>query len=206
MSLLFIAATPIATGPHHILSLYPLPHILVGVAIAGIWRLFRDSPGWLVWMARGTASAAVTLIVVSNLTLAGVFHSRLVSDGGRGYWSEAIYDLGEALQSEYPEKTVVLLDWGLDAPLAVLSQGGIKMNAAFWRILFEGNSGPWLNALIRDPGNVFVIRSDKFAFNQIIHDHFMEAYLRQQDLKVEERKFFQRDGEHLFSILSFDQR
>ncbi len=203
LTLLFLAATPIATGPHHILSVYPLPHIMVGVALAGLWRIWHERPKPLVWISRLTVVAAIGMVIIPNLFLAQTFHTRLVSQGGNGYWSEAIYDLSEAMKHEYAGKTLVLVDWGFEQPLDVLGQGKFDLQPVFWRILAEEDPGPWLTTMIRNPQAVFAIRSDKFTWNAAIKKRFQDVYLKQQDLVVEERKFYQKNGEHVFSVLRF---
>jgi hypothetical protein len=202
LTLLFLAATPIASGPHHILSLYPLPHLLVGIVLAGVWELGRDRPWWLSWAVRAIPAAALALLIGSNLVLAQRFHERLITEGANGYWSEAIYDLSDAMKTRYQGKTVVLLDWGLEQPLVILGKNQFKLNIPLWRMLAEPNSDAWLTELIRDPNNLFAIRSEKFAWNADIHKRFQDAYLKERPT-VQEEKFFQKNGEHAFSVLRF---
>jgi hypothetical protein len=146
-------------------------------------------------------------LVGSNLFIAQKFHEQLATKGANGFWSEAIYDLSDAMKTapEYSGKTLVLLDWGFEQPLIVLGQSKHKLSVPYWRILAEESPGPWLTSLIIDPNNLFAIRSEKFAWNATIHKRFKDAYLREQDLMGEEEKFFQKNGEHAFSVLRFSR-
>jgi hypothetical protein len=77
-----------------------------------------------------------------------------------------------------------------------------RLDPVFWRILAEPQED-WLRALIREPGRVFVRRAPRFAFDARIHERFDAARRQEPDLTVEERKFFQRNGEPSFSVLRF---
>jgi len=107
------------------------------------------------------------------------------------------------MKHEYAGKTLVLVDWGFEQPLDVLGQGKFDLQPVFWRILAEEDPGPWLTTMIRNPQAVFAIRSDKFTWNAAIKKRFQDVYLKQPDLVVEERKFYQKNGEHVFSVLRF---
>lgn len=43
--------------------------------------------------------------------------------GGTGNWSDGIYALNSWLETHDPGQPVVAVDWGIEQPLAVLSQG-----------------------------------------------------------------------------------
>ncbi|HKO96194.1 MAG TPA: glycosyltransferase family 39 protein [Pyrinomonadaceae bacterium] len=203
LTLIFIAATPIAIGPHHILSLYPLPHMLVGLALAGIWSVAEERPPWLLWTARGAAVIAISWMILTNLTLARAFHHRLIKQGGDAYCTEAIYELSDQLKGEYAGKNLVVLDWGFEQPLVILGKDKFKQEVVFWRVLSEEAPGPWLSTMIKNPNNLFLIRAEQFAFKDVIHKRFKEAYSKEKDLVVDERKYYRKNGTHVFSVLTF---
>jgi 4-amino-4-deoxy-L-arabinose transferase-like glycosyltransferase len=204
--LLAIAAVPMATGPHHVLSLYPFPHLLLGVALAGLWHAGRNAPRGLLWPTRLAAAAGFFVLFVSNLALAETFHERLAVRGGDRYWSESIYELSAALARDYPGDVAELLDWGFEQPLIILGKDRIPLHPLFWRI--QGDPAPegWLADLIRQPHRVFVRRAPPFAFDRTVHDRFDAAVKQAPDLAVEERQFFQKDGQLSFSLLKFRPR
>ena len=199
--LLAVAAVPMALGPHHTLSLYPFPHLFLGVALAALWR--AGAAGGLGRAPRLAAAAAFTLLLASNLLLARTFHERLASRGGARYWSESIDDLAAALARDYPGETAELLDWGFEQPLIILGKDRFRLDPVFWRIQQDPDPGPWLAALLHRPDRLFVRRAPRFAFDAKVHERFDDAVRQQRDLAVEERTFFQRDGQPSFSILKF---
>lgn len=201
--LLAIAAVPMTLGPHHSFSLYPFPHLFFGVALAALWRAGTGAARGLGRALRLLAAAGFSLLFVSNLLLAQTFHERLASRGGAWYWSESIYDLSAALERDYPGQTAELLDWGFEQPLIILGKDRFRLDPVFWRIQQDPDPGPWLADLLHQPDRIFVRRAPRFAFDRKIHERFDAAVLRQRDLAVEEREFFQRDGQPSFSILKF---
>jgi hypothetical protein len=199
--LLAIAAVPMAVGPHHSFSLFPFPQLFLGVALAGLWhaggtRGFRAVP-------RLAAAAGFSLLFASNLLLAQTFHERLSSRGGARYWSESIYDLSAALERDYPGQTAELLDWGFEQPLIILGKDRFPLDPVFWRIQRDPDPGPWLADLMHRADRVFVRRAPGFAFDEKINERFDAAVRQQNDLAVQERKFYQRDGRLSFSVLKF---
>jgi hypothetical protein len=201
--LLLIAAVPMATGPHHVISLYPFPQLFLGAGLAALWLAARSAPLALFWPTRLAAAAIFALLIASNLLLAETFHERLSTRGGDRYWSESIYDLSAALLEDYRGETVELLDWGFEQPLILLGADALKLDPVFWRILADPAPEAWLASLIRQPGRVFVRRSPRFAFDKRVHDRFDAAKKSVPDLQVEEKTFFQKNGDPSFSILKF---
>lgn len=201
--LLLIAEVPMAVGPQHVLSLYPFPHLFLGIGLAGLWQVGKSAPRGLLWPIRLAAASCFCLLLASNLLLAETFHERLAARGGARYWSESIYDLSAVLQKEYAGETVELLDWGFEQPLIILGKDKLRLDAVYWRILEDPAPGLWLAPLMREPGRVFVRRSAQFAFDKRVHERFDAVWREAPDLAVAERKFFQRNGELSFSILAF---
>jgi len=198
-----LVAVPMATGPHHVLSLYPFPHLFLGIALAGIWIAAGNASRRLRWPMRLTAAATFLALFVSNIALAETFHRRLATHGGSRYWSESIYDLSPALLKDYAGDQVELLDWGFEQPLIILGKDRIHLDPVFWRILADPEAQNWLVDLVRRPHCVFVRRASNFASNKAVHDRFDAAIRLAPDLKIEERRFFQRDGQLSFSLVKF---
>ena len=201
-----LAAVPIAIGPHHALSLYPFPHLFLGVALAGIWIAVDSARRGMRWVIRSLASAAFLALFVANLALAETFHRRLAVRGGSRYWSESIYDLSEPLLKDYSGDQVELLDWGFEWPLVILGNDRLHLDPVFWRILSDPNAVGWLCDLLRQPNRVFVRRAPNFVFAKAVQERFDAAIRLTPELKVEERPFYQKDGQLSFSLLKFVPR
>lgn len=203
LTFLSTALTPFAIGAHHIVAVYPLPHLLVGLALAGLWQVGRGLPAWAGWFARGVAVVSLVGIVSANLFLAQAFYGRLATQGGRGAWSEAIYDVYDVLQRDYAGQTIQLMDWGFEKPLVMLGQGRLKLATPYWRASTEDSRSPWLGNLVTQPNQVFVVYADKFVEVPTAQERFKQAYQQQPNVVVEEQRFYQKNGEHVISLLRF---
>lgn len=203
--LLFLAATPIATGTHHVLALYPFPHLFVGVAVSRLWQLRIKARRHLAMVLRVALGCVVLLVVTSNLFLADAFHKQLATNGGYGYWSATTYDLYDTLQAQYHGETVVLLDWGFEQPLIVLGHDQFNIQVPYWQVVNNPNesSSVWMSTLMHTPNVVFVMWADRFAFSPAVHERLWKTYESEKDLTLSEHKFYQPDGTYLFSILRF---
>ena len=108
-----------AGSVHHLVLVYPFPHVFVAGSAFGIVESVRR-PGFR-RVLRAVLVLAALLIVVDGVRLALGFHVRLARQGERAVWSSAIYDLHESLLKMRPVQTVAL-DWGIAAQIRFLSR------------------------------------------------------------------------------------
>jgi hypothetical protein len=152
---------------HHLALLWPLPHALIAVAAAWLWRRRFVKPVVIILVS---ALAATNILVINE------FYALMLRNGGTPRWTNAIYGVAEHFKRA-PAKAVVLLDWGLLCPLRILSRGTLPLDAQM-NILDESvPAKQWdtsVTRLLSDPGTVFltnvepqlpgaVDRLDKFA-------------------------------------------
>ncbi len=91
---LFATLTPVGGGHHHIINIYPWPHILVGsvltdgikVLVQRLHTRYRAGPQVM-------AGLVVAVLVASNLALLGQTFRVLDRTGGAGRWSDSVYTL-----------------------------------------------------------------------------------------------------------------
>ncbi|HSE39445.1 MAG TPA: glycosyltransferase family 39 protein [Acidobacteriota bacterium] len=118
----FIYITDMATGPHHVLMLYPFQYVLIATLLFGTQNKFSSRMLIRVFV--------LILLVLANLIIDARYVSSFGLMGGSGTWSDAIYDLAKYGQKQN-NKTFLLMDWGLSNQLLVLQGSGInKQNAA----------------------------------------------------------------------------
>jgi 4-amino-4-deoxy-L-arabinose transferase-like glycosyltransferase len=204
--LLALAAVPFVSGPHHLISLYPFPHLFFGAGLAGLWVAGNSLRSPMRWLPKAAAAAGFALLLTSNLALAQTFHRHLAARGGWRFWSESIYELSEVLQKDYADDVIELLDWGFEQPLIILAKDRLHLHAVYWQIQSDPGSEQWLSTLVRRPQRIFVRRAEPFAFDPVVHQRFDDALARSPDLRVEERKFYQKDGQLSFTILKIQPR
>ena len=98
---------------HHWALVAPLPQLAVGCVGLALWERGRGR-GWLIGLF-------ASVLGFQGLALARQYHE-IFTYGGRPTWSEAIDPLADALLRAEPEH-VVILDWGVETPLRLLSAG-----------------------------------------------------------------------------------
>ena len=119
LTTVFVLVLPGAQGIHHALLAYPLPHLLVVVALVTFVRSGaperRSRRAALVF-------ALTALLLASDLRVVHATQRLIDETGGRGYWSSTIDDFAREVR-ERTDLTVVSLDWGFNEQLILLTDG-----------------------------------------------------------------------------------
>jgi hypothetical protein len=143
-----LLAIPRASRIHHVLNVYPFPHLLVAVAAAALWRERRLA-------LRALAVAGVGLAVAGSLRVDGRVLATALETGGSGRWTGAVAELGRALP---PGVAVTSLDWGFDAPLRLL-RPDLELDEPVWRMF----GAPGATHVLRgEPGHVVLVWAPGF--------------------------------------------
>ena len=122
---------PRAARIHHIMNVYPFPHLVVALFLVRLWTA-RRGPAWI---GRGLATAATAAIVLGNVWIDTRVLGTLAESGGRGRWSGA---LEEWVQTVSDDATIVSLDWGFHAPLLFL-RPDLSLEEPVWKMHFNRN-------------------------------------------------------------------
>ena len=119
------------------------------------------------------------------------------STGGTQGCSDAIYALSARLQSDYPERPIQLLDWGMGNQLLFLSAGKLHTHEPFWKQMTDSVPHPAFLEVVRDRKNVFVWHSaPQMAFPKM--REALETAARQSDLQLKiQHVFNERSGSSL---------
>lgn len=156
-----ILMSPLLIGPHHWLSLYPLPHVAIAL-------LILEAPHIpLRWIQRcGSAKIAMAIVLIVllfNLSTVTHHHRLAISTGGYQSWSDGIYRLAEILKKDFPDRSIQLIDWGFGTQLSLLSDGKFHLYEPFW---YDHNDTQYQQTLVghfcelvRDRDNVFIMHS-----------------------------------------------
>lgn len=195
------ALTPAARGHHHVINLYPLPHILVGVVLAaamGTLTCARRRPS----IARAgpalLAGSILLLLVASDAALLGNTFRTLEATGGVGQGSDSIYALADDLRARPAGVPIHAMDWAIQWRVAVLLEGRIDGIDEPWRALTEPGTaarrGEMMQALLDDPRAEYVVAlPGTAAFPaawQTLQAHAIEQGRQAQVIET----YYQRDG------------
>ncbi len=132
-------------GIHHTSLLWPLPQLLVGVALSAL------RPRWIA----GVMAAA---FVIANLLVINQYLVQLDRNGAEGTFTDAIYPLSNALPHSAND-TVYIADWGMYETLEYLHQGRLPLHYSPSLLVSERPTAVQLHAIaamIADPDGLFV--------------------------------------------------
>ncbi len=122
---------------HHAVLLWPLPHLFMAVTLAEAAAL---------WPGLGTALLAVVMMftVGANLLLTNQYLYQFARYGSVRSWTDAVYPLAEELHTRSVSQ-VVVDDWGIVNPLAVLDRGALPLVIVDEEFLKPGRSAAQLD-------------------------------------------------------------
>ncbi len=107
---------------HHVVLLWPFPHLMVAAVLAEATSRLRRTGAWLLAAAAATLSGSSLLVTNQHL-------ADLIRYGTGGVWSDAIEPLAQRLlRSE--AGTVVTIDWGMLDSLRLLGRGRLPLYQA----------------------------------------------------------------------------
>lgn len=163
--------TPGAFQSHHLILAYPFPHLLVAAVAVRCARYFHRTR-----TPRGViAAAAVVCLGFAAPATASLLRYRQVMDrlqqtGGEGNWSDGIYRLDSWLETHDPDQPVVAVDWGIEQPLAALSQGRLRC-VDIWSVPDAAAYQPFFDL----PGSRYVLHAPADTNFPEVRDLFLEA-------------------------------
>jgi hypothetical protein len=136
-SLFLIAATKYTGFAHHLVLMYPMPHLLVAVAIGTIRRKYAPA-------------ALAVLLVGANLLVFDTYITQLRRSGPYGLFTDATFALSKALHDGVDH--VYPIDSGLWENIFTMHEGKLQTQALFVLSQPVGE----LQSALRDPQAVFV--------------------------------------------------
>jgi hypothetical protein len=191
-----IYATPKTIGMHHWTMIHPLPHLVAGAGFQLLWgRIARPI------VVKTALVTALTIVLAVNVLIISEYQDRFRQTGGSGLWSAAIYDLASRLQRDYPQRKLLLMDWGLNHTLFFLSAGELRTTEPFWDLVGGLGHEERIKKLLREPGAVFVFNAPAGALYPEIYLEFQRVVAAIGPDRVSEEKVFDRRGIWVYSIV-----
>ncbi|MEX2301762.1 MAG: glycosyltransferase family 39 protein [Bryobacterales bacterium] len=146
---------PVESGGsvHHLALIYPFPQLFVAASFsavaAGMFGATRPGRGRI--LMAGVAS----LLVLTNVRAVTEQYGQILQYGGTPSWSEAIYELHDAVEAQDPKK-VVVLDWGLAMQLRLLSRDTLPLKEAPQPASEERYFVETIEQAMAAPGTIFI--------------------------------------------------
>jgi len=186
---------------HHVILLWPLPALFVGVALAEASRRIGRIGGPML-------AALIALVAGSNLLMTNEYFARLVRNGPRVEWTDAIYPLSDCLKRVKP-RAIYILDWGMFDNLVMLNRGSLPL-----RVGGDPLSKPQMDAedkrivleRVAEPGAVFVGHTDGNELFAGVNAKLLavatEAGYRRESVE----QIPDRNGRPVFDVVRFARR
>jgi hypothetical protein len=130
-------------GVHHTVFLWPMPHLLVGIALTCL------RPRWMFWIAG-------SILVASNLLVINQYFYQFERNGVTWQFTDALIPLNRSL---LPDQHVYVLDWNILDNLDVLRHGKLDLRLVTDIFLTAAPSATdqgRIAAAFADPKAVFV--------------------------------------------------
>jgi hypothetical protein len=139
---------------HHIVLLYPVPQLLVGLVV-GIMR-----PVWL-------AKVIMFILIAANVLVVNQYILQLHSTGPVGLFTDAMNPLAAWLSDAHAKdnghtKTIVAIDLGIRDSLNLLTGGALRAQEA----VIDDQSRDKMITMISQPGVLFVARPSGLEYFQ----------------------------------------
>lgn len=132
------------------------------------------------------------------------YHAILARSGGYAAHSDAVYEMAAFFQATPPGATAIALDWGIDAPLAFLTQGKVAPIEAFgYARLDQPDDGfvARLAPFVSNPTVIYLAHTPEFSVFQGRREA-LAALAAAQGKRVESLALFrQRSGLPLLEAL-----
>jgi hypothetical protein len=132
---------------HHVLNAWPLPQLVVALAVREIWRRFANP------LARGAVAVGFGAILLGALRADVATLDAMRATGGKGLWSDAAL----RLVPDWVGQRVVCLDWGFAIPLR-LAAPELDVDDAIWRL-----RGGARQSLAGDGRSVYLLHEPDYA-------------------------------------------
>jgi hypothetical protein len=153
---------------HHIILLWPLPQMIMGISFASASRRLGRA---------GIPVLTVLLVVAmsSGLLVTNEYYARMLRNGGAIAWSDAIFPLTDYLKKNRAGY-IFCLDWGYLDTLRVLTDNKLPVRVGSDPISkpeLTGDDRATLADLIGSPGHLFVAHTRGLEFFPGLSDKLM---------------------------------
>lgn len=132
---------PGAQYAHHVMNVYPFPHLAVGASLAAAW----SGRGPRLWQGvrRGVVAVVVAVAVLASVQTSATTWRLLAATGGHGWWSDALARFATEIDAD-TTPFVVSLDWGFHENLAFL-RPDLVLREPTWKLmaLAQQKRGSW---------------------------------------------------------------
>jgi Dolichyl-phosphate-mannose-protein mannosyltransferase len=149
-----VMLVPSAARIHHMVLVYPLPHLFIAFISVAIWKLAGGKQRVTTLVRAGLLLVLCVLVATQLLAIRKT--QQLIHDtGGRGWWSDSFNSFCNENRNR-SDVTIVSLDWGFNEQLNFLTDKP-KLLEPFWK--FEENP----QTLSSDPHYIYLAHPPEYS-------------------------------------------
>ncbi len=139
---------------HHTILLWPLPQVIVAVALACASRRLGRA-------GRPAAAVAAGALMISNALVLNEYFTVLYRSGALMVWSQAVQPLSDYLKKT-PAQHVFTVHWGLIDPLQFLNEGKLPLedgNMPIAKTALQPADDAAMFRILNSPGHLYVLET-----------------------------------------------
>jgi hypothetical protein len=167
---------------HHVILLWPFQLVPIAAALSRI--------------PAAPAALVTALLCGSNVAVTNQYYADLITNGPTVRWTDAMDPLQRYL-TELHARQIVAADWGFMETMNLLSEGQLPMAGA------DTSSDQAVNALLRDPLNVFVAHAPGLAYQPEQRAALEDAARRENYQEEPLTTIHDRNGRPTFDVFRF---
>jgi hypothetical protein len=150
---------------HHAILLWPLPYIVMGAGLAGVWRHLGR-------VGSVAIPAFVGILLCSSLVLTNEYYATMLRNGGAMNWTDAIFPLADYLK-EAPSSNIFCMDWGILDSLRLLDRGKLPVRVGtdpISKTELTGEDRDYLKRMLSGEDYLFINHTRDFEFFEGVND------------------------------------
>lgn len=183
--------TTSSVGATYVFILVPFAWLLIAVACVDVFSPPAGRGRRWAWLMPIIAVA----LTANHLLINAATLNALEKTGGRGNWSDSIYTLNEALQTDYAGRNIIAMDWGFARNLQFLSNLKLSPQEVYEPAPRPSPKTASMSAvLLRNPQNVYLFHPPAQTFFNGVWDVFNREAQKARKEVVLEKQFTERDG------------
>jgi len=177
---------------HHVVLLWPIPHLLVALVFAELSRRFGRA---------GVAGVTLAAVLTwgSSFLILNQYHSQLVRYGAPSVWSDAIFTLSHRLRQASADH-IFMMDWGMIDNVRMLARGGLPIHVGMDAVDKDRPDPALLQRMIELPNSVFVSFTERWEQTEGVNRR-LTALTAQLGYRIESVELVKdRNGRPVFQI------
>jgi hypothetical protein len=177
---------------HHVVLLWPIPHLLVALVLAELSRRFGRA-------GLRAATLAAVLTWGSSFLILNQYHSQLVRYGAPSVWSDAIFTLSDRLRQTRADH-IFMMDWGTIDNVRMLTRGRLPIHVGMDAVDKDRPDRALFQRMIELPNSVFVSFTERWEQTEGV-DRRLAALARELGYRIELAELIKdRNGRPVFQI------